>query len=276
MDSKVLLIVGMHRSGTSMVTQWLNRCGLSVGDKLQGPGIGNAQGHFEDVDFLKMHEKLLLKRNFPPTGFTFKPVPGLSKKEKEELQTIIEIKSRQNEQWGWKEPRTCLFLDDYSRLIPSAFYLVVVRDFNSTVSSLITREHKLSEKRFRTKRGLSRIKWILFKRKSLEQMFTLNAERFLKIWIHYYEQILACTRSLPDSRFMFVNYSRLFRSDENFFQRLQKEWKFALDYFPFFSVYKEELLSEVTDISQYIRDKSLLEKARLIEESVLLNYSERA
>jgi len=104
-------------------------------------GFGNAQGHFEDVDFLKMHEKLLLKEIFLLPGSRLSPFPALSKKEKEELQTIIEIKSRQNEQWGWKEPRTCLFLDDYSRLIPSAFYLVVVRDFNSTVSSLITREH---------------------------------------------------------------------------------------------------------------------------------------
>jgi hypothetical protein len=275
MDSKVLVIVGMHRSGTSMVTQWLNRCGLSVGDKLQGPGIGNAQGHFEDTDFLKMHEKLLLKRNFPSTGFTYKPVPGLSGKEKEEIQTIIETKSRQNQQWGWKEPRTCLFLDAYSQLIPSAFYLVVVRDFNSTVSSLVTREYKVNDKKFRSKKGLSRIKWTLFKRKSLEKMFTLHAERFLKIWIHYYEQILTCTRSLPADRFMFVNYSRLSRNDENFFLRLQAEWKFSLDYFPFFTVYKEELLSDVTDISQYIKDKDLLEKARRIEDSIRINYLER-
>ncbi|MDP4262365.1 MAG: sulfotransferase [Bacteroidota bacterium] len=276
MNSKVLVIVGMHRSGTSVVTQWLHRCGLFIGDKLEGPNIGNVEGHFEDVDFLKMHQKLLLKRNFPSTGFIYKPLPRLSGEEKEELQTIIETKSRQNEEWGWKEPRTCLFLDEYSRLIPSAFYVMVVRDFNSTVSSLITREYKINDRRFRSRKGLSRIKWILFKRKNLEKMFQKEAERFLKIWIHYYEQILACTRALPDGRFMFVDYSRLFRNDEDYFLRLKKEWQFSLDYFPFITLYKEELLSEVKDISKYVKDKDLLVKARMIEKDILLNYLERA
>lgn len=276
MKSKVLVIVGMHRSGTSVVTQWLQRCGLSVGDKLEGPNIGNIEGHFEDVDFLQIHRKLLLKRNFPSSGFVYKQVPRLSEQEKMELQTIIETKNSKNKEWGWKEPRTCLFLDEYSRLIPAAFYVIVVRDFNSTVSSLIKREHKVNDRRFRTRKGLSRIKWILFKRKSLEKMFAREADRFLRIWIHYYEQILTCTRALPDDRFAFVNYSRLSGNDKDFFCKLKKEWKFSLSYFPFFKVYKEELLGEAQDISKYVRNKNLLDKARSIEKDIFLNYLERA
>ena len=56
MASKILIIVGMHRSGTSLITQWLYRCGLSIGNKLAPADIGNVEGYFEDSDFLKLHE----------------------------------------------------------------------------------------------------------------------------------------------------------------------------------------------------------------------------
>jgi len=272
MASKVVVIVGMHRSGTSLITQWLQRCGLFIGDSLEGPGVGNVQGHFEDIDFLQLHQELLLKKNYPSSGFINEPFPALSGHEQQQLKAMIETKNRQKEEWGWKEPRTCLFLDEYSKLIPSAFYVVVVRDFNSTISSLINREYKVNEKKFTTKKGLSKIKWKLFKRKSLERMYEKMAQGFLKVWIHYYERILLHAGSLPGNRFMFVNYSSLIQNDEAHFLKMKNEWNFSLDYFPFRNVYKEELLSGVRDISRYIKNRKLLEKARAIETYIQYIY----
>ncbi|HJT73097.1 MAG TPA: hypothetical protein VJ720_03740, partial [Chitinophaga sp.] len=59
MNNKVLVITGMHRSGTSLITQWLYRCGLHVGDNFMGAGIGNEDGHFEDLDFYNWHRNIL-------------------------------------------------------------------------------------------------------------------------------------------------------------------------------------------------------------------------
>ena len=53
------MVVGMHRSGTSLITNWLYRCGLQIGEHLLEPGEGNVEGHFEDVEFLKIHEEIL-------------------------------------------------------------------------------------------------------------------------------------------------------------------------------------------------------------------------
>jgi len=39
-SNRVLVIIGMHRSMTSLLTQWLDKCGLQVGDDLHGAGIG--------------------------------------------------------------------------------------------------------------------------------------------------------------------------------------------------------------------------------------------
>jgi hypothetical protein len=50
--SKVLCIAGMHRSGTSLVTSWLQRCGLQIDDgQLLAANTGNPTGHFEDIEF---------------------------------------------------------------------------------------------------------------------------------------------------------------------------------------------------------------------------------
>ena len=268
MNSKVLVIVGMHRSGTSMITQWLYRCGLFIGNNLVGPSTGNEQGHFEDADFLRLHQKFLVKRNFPATGFIHKTLGELTELEKIELKGIIEIKNRKHEEWGWKEPRTSLFLDEYNVLLPSAFYVVVARDFNDTVCSLITRQYKMSEERFVTKKGLSKLKWILFKRKSLDQMFARDARRFLKIWVHYYERILQHTASLPADRFMIVNYAQLNRNDNTLFSKIKNDWQFSLDYLPFSQVYENKLLSEVRDIKKYIKDEALVNRAAAIDEKL--------
>ncbi|HEY2721888.1 MAG TPA: sulfotransferase [Chitinophagaceae bacterium] len=263
--SKVLIIAGMHRSGTSLITQWLHRCGLFVGKTLAGPDIGNDQGFFEDTDFQDVHKQLLRKRHCSPIGFEDKPFPELDANEKRELLSIIEKKESEQTEWGWKDPITCLFLDAYRELVPSAFYLVIVRDFRSTVSSLVTREHKVDMKRFQTKKGLSRLKWKLFKRKKIMRPFEFYSEMFLRVWIHYYEEIFDHVRSLPESQYLFINYSQLLENDRWLFDRLKNEWSFSLDYFPFSKVYKKDLISEVESFEQYIHDKELLARAKKIE-----------
>jgi hypothetical protein len=265
MNSKVMIIAGMHRSGTSLISQWLFRCGLYIGKHLVPAGIGNTEGHFEDADFLQIHEQLLKKRKLPASGFTNKLTTALTMAEKQQLQFIIEDRCNNNIQWGWKEPRTCLFLNTYKEVIPAAYYLIVVRDYNATVSSMVSREYAAHIKRFQAKKGLTKIKWLLFKKKSREQVFKKYATRYLKIWIHYYECIMNHIISLPPQKYLLIKYSDLVEQDIKIFMHLKDEWKFSLDYFPFKNVFKKNLLSEVENINQYIRDKGLVERAKKID-----------
>ncbi|TMI72956.1 MAG: hypothetical protein E6H09_08190 [Bacteroidetes bacterium] len=265
MSPKVLIITGMHRSGTSVITQWLRRCGLPVGERLEPAGIGNADGHFEDADFLEIHQQFLKARKIPSSGFTSSPFRSLTPLEKEPLVSLLVEKNDQHEQWGWKEPRTCLFLDVYKELIPSAFYLVVVRDYKATVNSMLQREYATHSRKLRSKKGLSKLKWLLFKNKSRQQLSRKYAGEYLEIWIHYYECIMTHILSLPPEKYMFIRFTFLVGNDKRVFSCLKDEWQFSLDYSPFASVFKQSLLSEVEDIEQYIRNKTLLEKAKKID-----------
>ena len=68
MANNVLVIAGMHRSGTSLITHWLHDCGLQVGERLVGAGTGNVEGHFEDEDFFLLHQQILIDNGVHPDG----------------------------------------------------------------------------------------------------------------------------------------------------------------------------------------------------------------
>ena len=55
-----LLVLGMHRSGTSALTRVLNLLGASLGDDLMPPGDDNPLGFWEHLGIVSVHEALLV------------------------------------------------------------------------------------------------------------------------------------------------------------------------------------------------------------------------
>ena len=56
---KCVLIVGMHRSGTSCMAGILHHAGLYFGDKLLPPSAKNPTGYFENIDLWRLHHSIL-------------------------------------------------------------------------------------------------------------------------------------------------------------------------------------------------------------------------
>lgn len=137
-----VVITGMHRSGTSLTTSLLQSAGLFVGDRLLGINLSNPKGHFEDLDFVEFHQSLLQSQGVCSEGWTDnsrQPIP-------QEYTTIARhLIERRNKyaNWGWKDPRTTLFLDFWSSLIPNAKYVFVYRSPWEVVDSLFRRGDSL-------------------------------------------------------------------------------------------------------------------------------------
>lgn len=266
MKSKILVIAGMHRSGTSLLSQWLHRCGLNLGEYLLGAAVGNVEGHFEDMDFLRFHEDTLVANNSSRYGFIHKSIAKLTTYQKEKLKGIISFKSKVNEQWGWKEPRTCLFLDHYREIIPEAYYLIIVRNFNATVSSLIQRDFKNMERKYLVRDWFSRQIWTKIRRdKRQRELFEAQTEFYLNVWITYNEALLKNIQTLSANKFILTEHSSLADINTKIFDRLVNKWDFSLKYTDFKSVYKGSLLSNVVDIEPFVKHKELLQKARNLE-----------
>lgn len=268
MHSKTLIVAGMHRSGTSLITNWLYHCGLQVGESLVEANVGNIEGHYEDVEFLRIHEEVLADNRLPLTGLIYDKKINISDYQLEKIKAILKIKGQRFEQWGWKEPRTCLFLDTYKKLLPQAKYLVIVRDYKAVVSSLLKRDFAEIDRRYEFRGFVTRLKWQYLRRdRKKRQLYKANAETYLKVWIDYNEHVLQALRELPAEDYAVVNYSLLEKTDEQVFSRLTNDWGFDLKYFPFKKIYKQNLISDVADLKEFIKNKELVLRAQQIEEA---------
>ena len=54
MSGPVVAVAGMHRSGTSLFSRFLNDSGVDLGDRLHVDLRTNPYGHYEDEDFLEL------------------------------------------------------------------------------------------------------------------------------------------------------------------------------------------------------------------------------
>jgi len=123
---KEVIILGMHRSGTSMVGGVLNQLGVDMGHDSPGKQISNPLGHFEDGDFLTLNSSILELAggdwNNPPAHQEI-----LSQEIIFQSQILSLIRSRQQQNlhqpWGWKDPRTCLTIELYKSNLHNPFFI---------------------------------------------------------------------------------------------------------------------------------------------------------
>jgi hypothetical protein len=56
---KLIVVLGMHRSGTSTVTKSLELMGVGLGANLHPAGFDNPKGFWEDRERIEINDKLL-------------------------------------------------------------------------------------------------------------------------------------------------------------------------------------------------------------------------
>src|SRR4051794_20088380 len=155
-----VIILGMHRSGTTMIAELLDRLGLFVGTKVQGD--------HEAVYFLDINEELFTQIHAfwdnpqPVVSFFNEPravemsarcvrTDILSRSAAEFLGWKRYLKYKTLERldmpWGWKDPRTVFTLPLWLQLFPRARIINSVRNGGDVASSLRVRERKMLDDR---------------------------------------------------------------------------------------------------------------------------------
>ncbi len=140
-----LIVLGMHRSGTSVVTGCLAHLGLFVGepDELLSDNAANPTGYWERKDVLNLNQRLLQRHladayqiGHLPTGFArFIDEPDLGAHARD-------IIARLDGQGAWvmKEPRCCLTLPFWAGFLWSAACCIVNRHPLDVAASLWHRD----------------------------------------------------------------------------------------------------------------------------------------
>lgn len=135
--SSCIIVSGFHRSGTSMTMQALYKAGVHIGDNLIGANPFNVDGHFENSEIVALHDKLLAEHNCDWLATEFSSTDTVLFNQ-DTISKAHEIVSTLNQQpiWGFKDPRSSLFLRDWQKQIPKLFVVVVFRHYSSCIQSM--------------------------------------------------------------------------------------------------------------------------------------------
>ena len=151
---RIVLILGMHRSGTSMLARLLAGEGLPLGATLLNRGRpDNVHGYWEQAEIVHIHEALLdgLDRTWHgPNGWRPLPEGWLAGREtrmaKRRLATIVKREvTEAGGLWGFKDPRTLCFLPLWQEIIAELaldpVFILATRTPAAVAASLMRRNH---------------------------------------------------------------------------------------------------------------------------------------
>jgi hypothetical protein len=189
-----VLVLGMHRSGTSTVTLALHRLGLSLGDPadLMPPGPHKPGGYWESSSLTRFNGALLTALG----GSWFLPpalAPGWERHPRlaGDLERAKEVFDRVYDDgpWVWKDPRNCLVAPFWYLTLPADPAVVLV---------------------FRHPRHV---------RDALERGDGLNGEQALALWERYVRDALRHAAGRP---VLVTESTELLRSPEAWFDRARE------------------------------------------------------
>src|SRR5262249_49785868 len=146
MTQRVVCILGMHRSGTSVITRILNLLGVDLGPeaRLQGPRPDNPRGFWEHEPFVRIDDDILSRFGgswsappaFPPGWERGPDVLDLRARARIAAAESCAVAAL----WGWKDPRACLTLPFWQAVLPPMHYVICFRSVVEVARSLERRE----------------------------------------------------------------------------------------------------------------------------------------
>jgi glycosyltransferase involved in cell wall biosynthesis len=151
-SQQIICILGMHRSGTSLVSRILNILGVYLGPEahIMQPGPDNPKGYWEHYMLTALNDEILARLGgswhevpvFPAGWEVSSELADL----RQRARAILQEDFATADLWGWKDPRTCLTLPFWQRLLPPMRYVICLRNPVDVSRSLERRDNFPFEK----------------------------------------------------------------------------------------------------------------------------------
>jgi hypothetical protein len=148
-----VLILGMHRSGTSLLSSLVQALGITVGENLLPSDIHNPAGYFEDRECVEIQDRLLEALSQPWNGEKgMLPFPSQWWRTPVMQPLVKELAGWIDRRiacglhiWAVKDPRTTRFLPLWQELLQergiTVRYVLAVRDPAAMVASAVARDN---------------------------------------------------------------------------------------------------------------------------------------
>ncbi len=146
--SRAIVILGMHRSGTSAITRGVAALGVFLGNDFLDAQPENPTGYWEDKGIVDLNERVLKR-----LGLTWDAVGPVElallesnamRKLRSTAAAYIRRAFCRNSLWGFKDPRTMrvlpFWLEVFAACAVDDAYLLVIRNPMSVAKSLFARQ----------------------------------------------------------------------------------------------------------------------------------------
>jgi GT2 family glycosyltransferase len=185
--SIAVLVLGMHRSGTSLLAGALAECGYFVGDRLLPPQEDNPKGFFEDATLVALHDELLdvigLRWDDPrPLPENWEKFDGV-RAVREKIEAYFDAVFLPQKRWALKDPRM-------SRLLPLWKGILFKRGIKPKIIHVIRRAEEVA-KSLHARNGIAREYAML-----LWLRYNMEAEQCSRDWERCFVHFDACTRDI--------------------------------------------------------------------------------
>ena len=144
--SNAIIVLGMHRSGTSLLAEIIYRWGAYAGDPedLIQAGQWNERGHWEFKPLVLLNSTLLASLDsdwcLPPAEGSDSILQSRASEAwfKTNASSLISDMELRGGPWLWKDPRLCILLPFWKQLL-DATYVISVRNPAEVATSLLKR-----------------------------------------------------------------------------------------------------------------------------------------
>ncbi len=231
----IYILAGMHRSGTSMFARFMHKSGINMGTDFYVDETANKFGHYEDLDFLNLQRNELSRQCHGEDYLIYDDFP-VSLDFVRQSKQLIATKNNQNagKPWGWKDPRTTVFLNHWHAINREAQYIFLVRKPTAVVNSLC--------RLLQTKRSVT------------------EKSRYLKTYIFYNRELLLFHKKYRGKNMAVIGFDELIKNPKHTLEKASKKLYFDFDAGLFGKLFDNKVISDSQGIS-YLFLKKLLAQA---------------
>jgi len=256
----IFALAGMHRSGTSLVANWFHDSQIFIGFDLLEAASTNKKGHFEDFEFLELHKKALRDKGLHETGlFLNEDQEWRFNNENHAIASSIMARRSSMDLWGWKEPRSTLYLDQWKDLIPNLKVIGIYRHPELVIKSLYERLKR--NKWYYTRNPLIRLKWFLdidHNPKKWHQIFS-------NTYTSYNKRITSFYKKYPHDSIL-INVTDLLQDEKGVIAKIEVLLNRKMNFVPFSTVFEKQLMKTNANDVNLQGIESSLEIFQLMED----------
>ena len=200
-----IAVVGMHRSGTSLLALMLQQLGLDLGADLIVGDPQNPDGYGEDQVVVNLQRRLLQRhcgnnQGWPDWGWSESdnqsPILLGDPQWDKAASAYLNQREKSPGAWGWKDPRTTLLLPHWLRLNPGLRVIGIYRDPWDVVDAL---------------------------QRVQPPIFLRHPSWGLQIWQHYNQALADFVEQHPE-RCILLHNSTLTQRPERLLDALEQQW----------------------------------------------------